>query len=694
MVDVLSCLVNDHNYSLLALAVFICVIGSTVTMRLYSRTRFTTGGKRIHWIFLSGVTGGCTIWTTHFVAMIGFTPPVDHGYEPVFTAVSLFLSVGVCLLGFAVSSWTKKSLLIEIGGAIVGFGIVLMHYLGMQAYQIAGDMYWDQTLVFSSIIFGVFFGALAFNRVARPLTRYCRYFGPVALILAIATMHFTAMGALTIAPNPMVVVAPSLVSDGSLVIGVVGLMALVLGSGFSINILDNKQKAEAEEYFHHLAQHDALTGLPTYEFMVQKNLNRWNIAEENALKIAVLHIELEGLREIRNVHGQAASDNVLKSMANRLRELTGKDECMAKGRGDSLIIAMFNVRNRKQVMTFVDLLETEFKQPFIDADLNFTVDFRCGIALESADSKHRATLLGHAELALARAEHAKTRNVVFYDQKIDENNRSRSALSMELRHAIKRDELKLFYQPQIDVASGNLIGFEVLLRWFHPERGMVSPDEFIPIAEETGLIVPIGEWVLRAACVEAANWTTPYKIAVNVATAQLATGDLPMIILDILGKTGLSAKRLELEITETSIIDDHHQTLNIVRQLKQLGISIAMDDFGTGYSSLSMLQTFPFDKIKVDRSFISGVSTNEQSSAIARATIVLAKGLRMKTLAEGVEDADDLEFLRNHGCEEAQGYYFGKPVPLDDIRALVYADHTVPDEDEPQKVFQLTRAVS
>ncbi|WP_169569319.1 EAL domain-containing protein [Sneathiella limimaris] len=691
MIEVLSCLANEHNYYFVALAVLVCAIGSTVTMRLYSRTRFSEGAKKFHWIFISGVTGGCTIWTTHFVAMIGFNPPLYHGYEPILTAASLFLSVVVCMFGFALSSWTRKSVLIEIGGAVVGLGIISMHYLGMKAYLIAGTINWDPTLVAWSVILGMGFGALAFNRVARPVTRYCKYFGPVTLSLAIATMHFTAMGAMQIVPDPTIFVPQSSFSDITLAFGVVGLMALVLGSGFSINMLDNKTKAENEEYFHHLSHHDSLTGLPSYDFLLQSQSSKLVLAEENGLKLALLMVELDGLWEIRNVHGQAVSDSVLKTMASRLATITGEGYYLAKGRGDSLLIAMTKVSNKKQVMEFVSRMEEEFKRPYFANDREFTVDFRCGVALHPMSNHTPQDLLVQAELALGRAEQAKTRKIVFYDPSIDENNRSRSILSMDLRYAIERNELDLFYQPQIDVPTGNLIGFEVLIRWHHPERGMVPPDQFIPIAEETGLIVPIGEWVLRTACEAASQWKRPYKIAVNVATAQLASNELPITILDILGRTGLDAKRLELEITETSIIDDHHHTLNIVRQLKQLGISIAMDDFGTGYSSLSMLQTFPFDKIKIDRSFISGVSANEQSSAIARATIVLAHGLKMKALAEGVEDDEDLAFLRQYGCQEAQGYFFGKPVPHAEIEHIVNADF-VPEEEASVNVFQLSTA--
>jgi EAL domain-containing protein (putative c-di-GMP-specific phosphodiesterase class I) len=242
---------------------------------------------------------------------------------------------------------------------------------------------------------------------------------------------------------------------------------------------------------------------------------------------------------------------------------------------------------------------------------------------------------------------------------------------MELRHALERDEFELYYQPQLDMKTGEVTAYEALLRWHHRERGIVAPEEFIPIAEENGLIIPIGEWVLKTACAEVAGWRKPYKIAVNIAAAQLVQADLTKVVHETLLSTGLAASRLELEITEASIIEDRDRALHVVRQLKALGVTIAMDDYGVGYSSLSTLQIFPFDRVKIDRSFVEDVSNDSAAAAIVRATILLANDLRIPVLAEGVEKRESFEFLRAEGCTEMQGFLFGRPLPLSEIASLV-----------------------
>jgi diguanylate cyclase len=243
-----------------------------------------------------------------------------------------------------------------------------------------------------------------------------------------------------------------------------------------------------------------------------------------------------------------------------------------------------------------------------------------------------------------------------------------------MREGIRNGEFELFYQKQNDTATREVVGFEALLRWNHPVRGMISPTEFVPIAEKTGFIFELGEWVLRTACTEAASWRNPLRIAVNVAPQQLADNRLPKIVHQVLLDTGLQASRLELEITESGIIADHQHALHMIRQLKTLGVKVAMDDYGTGYSSLSTLQSFPFDKIKIDRAFVDSVVTNRQSAAIVRSTLILAASLDIPVLAEGVEREEHIEFLRKEGCLQVQGFLFGKPVPREEIADIVNAE--------------------
>ncbi|MAZ04719.1 MAG: bifunctional diguanylate cyclase/phosphodiesterase [Sneathiella sp.] len=664
-------IIHGHSLDIAVLALALCAIGSVITVRLFERTRVTAGVKKAHWIFVAGLAGGCTIWSTHFLAMVSFQPGVSCGYQPNLTIASFFTIIFVCIVGFLVSAITKSSGFIEIGGLIVGGGISLMHYMGMSAYIVAGETHWDSTLVIASILLGMFFGAITANRIARPVTRFCRYGSALSFFLAILLTHFVGMAAFSITADPNVYVPPSLLPDKLLVFGTIGVMVLMVGSGFSLNILDNKSKIETAEHIRHLSQTDPLTGLPLSQRALQKMESSYFDKGNMTAKLAFAVLELEGLRQIREVHGQHVNDRVICIVAERLLKVCTENEVIARGRGDTLVAISMQLFSNSSINSFFQKLELAVEAPIEENGQIFNLHLNAGVSHFPENAEEVGLLPGQAELALSRAAHNKGSNIVMYDRNIDEGTRTLSALAMDLRHAIERDELELYYQPQNDVMTGNLIGFEVLLRWNHAERGLVSPDNFIPIAEETGLIVPIGEWVLRTACECASKWSKPYKIAVNVAPAQLTSGDLPAKVRQILKETGLPHHRLELEITETSIIEDHLHTLHVVQELKQIGISLAMDDFGTGYSSLSMLQTFPFDKIKIDRSFISGVSGNPHSAAIARATIVLANGLQIKSLAEGVEDQEDLNFLREIGCLEAQGYFFGKPMPFYGIEQMV-----------------------
>jgi predicted signal transduction protein with EAL and GGDEF domain len=298
------------------------------------------------------------------------------------------------------------------------------------------------------------------------------------------------------------------------------------------------------------------------------------------------------------------------------------------------------------------------------------VGLSIGIAVYPSDGQDVTTLLANANAALYRAKTAGRGTIRFFEAHMDEHLRERRALQHELHAAIEQDELTLYYQPQARI-SGETIGFEALVRWVHPIRGTVSPGTFIPLAEESGLIMEMGEWILREACREAASWPKPLQVAVNLSPVQFRHGDLPSLVHAILLETGLAPHRLELEITEGVLINDFARAVSILRRLKLLGVSIAMDDFGTGYSSLSYLQSFPFDKIKIDRTFIANLTENHYSATIVRAVIGLGRGLNLPVMAEGVETAEQLAFLARESCDEVQGYHIGRPAPIEGYADLV-----------------------
>jgi diguanylate cyclase (GGDEF)-like protein len=667
MLRLLSCLTAEHDWRILMLAAAVCAVGSLVTMRLFARTRRSQGAKRLNWLFLAGVVCGSTVWTTHFVAMLGYAPPVAFAFDPMRTLGSLFLAIGLATGGMLMAASTRESRLIELGGGVIGLGISAMHFAGMSAMQFPARIEWDPAFVAASLMVGIAFGAISMNRIARPVNRFCKYGAALALFCAVISMHFTAMAAVTLVPDPTIGIPESGVSGSTLTVGVLAIMSLVIGTGASSYLIDSYNQEEALRRYRHLALHDAMTGLPNrphLEHWLQTHLRR---GPDETAGAAIIAIDLDRFKDINDAHGHAAGDHVLRTAAERLTQVLETDEILARIGGDEFVAVKTCIFRKTDAENFARRLRETIAMPIEWNDLILSIDASLGVSLFPDDAGEIEALLQRADLAMYRAKQSGSGNIRFYDEQMDEGSRQRAALAIELRHALARNELELFYQPQIDVMSGELVGYEALLRWNHPEHGLVPPSDFIPIAEQTGLIGPIGEWVLREACRAAARWDQPYKIAVNVAPAQFLFADLPAVVRTALAEADLPPARLELEVTESSIISDLQNALHIVRQLKSYGVKIAMDDFGTGYSSLSTLQCFPFDKIKIDRSFVRSVHHNAQASAIVRATIILARSLGIPVLAEGVESQAELDFLRAEGCQEAQGYLFGRPLPLDAV---------------------------
>ena len=641
-------------------------------MRLFSRVRRTQGLQKLNWLFLSGFVGGSDIWTTHFVAMLGYETPVVNGYDPVLTLISLLLAVFVTLAGFAIASHGQKSALVEAGGVIVGLGVVVMHYVGIAAYRAAGHLEWDRSYVVASIFLAAIFGAVAVNRMVRPATRYCKHYASLALVLAIVLAHFTGMAGLTIVVDPMVAPPQEMISTGIMTGIVCAAMAVILMLGASTYIIDMQSTQAAVERYRHLSLHDPLTHLPNRAALNEHLSALMNNPKSTAAQIAVLCFDLDRFKDINDVHGHAAGDAVLRAVAERLGATLTPSEFVARIGGDEFVAVMHGSHIlRADTSDLAQSILDEIGKPIQWHDQVLSVGSSVGICKYPDMASNLDDLLSQADTAMYRAKSTATNLICFYDPSMDRAVRERNLMAVEMRDGVKNGEFELFYQQQNDAGTREIVGFEALLRWRHPQRGMVQPSEFIPIAEKTGFILELGEWVLRRACVEAASWAKPLNIAVNVAPQQLADVRLPQLVREILDETGLSPSRLELEITETSIIADHQHALQAIRQIKKLGVRVAMDDYGTGYSSLSTLQSFPFDKIKIDRAFVEGVTTNRQSAAIVRSTLILAASLDIPVLAEGVEREEHIDFLHKEGCHQVQGYLFGRPTPREGIEDVV-----------------------
>src|ERR1700689_170741 len=436
---------------------------------------------------------------------------------------------------------------------------------------------------------------------------------------------------------------------------------------------DVTDRRQTESRMAHMAYHDGLTDLPNRAAFLQALTQMIEACEGTDEEFAVLSLDLDGLKEVNDVFGHATGDKLLIEVARRI-QASARGGVVARLSGDEfglIIDGKQPVAGMLLAEKLAEALSNEFQ---IDGK-SVRTGVTTGISVFPHNGADAASLLANAGAALFRAKAKSRGSISIYEPEMDQQIRDRRVLHQDLSVAIKNGELSLYYQPQAmarqTVAASEIIGFEALARWLHPVRGFVPPGDFIPIAEESGLIVAMGEWILREACREAASWPMPLQIAVNLSPAQFMHGDLVGLVHSILLETGLAPDRLELEITEGVLIEDFDRGLALLRRLKGLGVRISMDDFGSGYSSLSYLQAFPFDKIKIDRAFVMNLGRNPQSAAIVRAVIGLGHGLEMSIVAEGVETQEQLGFLASEGCDAVQGYFIGKPLPIGQYSGLV-----------------------
>jgi diguanylate cyclase (GGDEF)-like protein/PAS domain S-box-containing protein len=436
---------------------------------------------------------------------------------------------------------------------------------------------------------------------------------------------------------------------------------------------DVTDRRQTESRMAHMAYHDGLTDLPNRAAFLQALAQMIEACEGTDEEFAVLSVDLDGLKEVNDVFGHAIGDKLLIEVARLLQNLA-RGGVVARLSGDEFGLIIDGMQPAAGMALAEQLAEALANEFLIDGK-SVRTGVTTGISVFPHNGTDAASLLVNAGAALFRAKAASRGSISIYDPEMDQQIRDRRVLHQDLSLAIKNGELSLHYQPQAmsaqTAASSEVIGFEALARWHHPVRGFVPPGEFIPLAEESGLIVEMGEWILREACREASSWPMPLQIAVNLSPAQFMHGDMVSLLHSILLETGLAPGRLELEITEGVLIEDFDRGLALLRRLKALGIRISMDDFGSGYSSLSYLQAFPFDKIKVDRAFVMNLGRNPQSAAIVRAVIGLGHGLEMSIVAEGVETQEQLSFLSDEGCDAVQGYFIGRPQPIGQYAALV-----------------------
>jgi diguanylate cyclase (GGDEF)-like protein len=822
MFRTLTCLTGEHDWRLVVLAVSVCFAASIVAINIFHRANASKARTRLIWIVIAGAATGYGIWATHFIAMLAYEPGVPTGYDTVLTATSLVAAMMLtsCGLGFAASPpgrWHAP-----VGGAIMGIGIACMHYMGMWALQVPGQVHWSLDLVFASLIIGMVFCHAALGIAVRfqDGPRTCA--AGLLLTLAIVTHHFVAMGAVEFIPDPTRAPDALSLSPAVLALVIAGVAISVLGMSF-VGVLADRRLATRTSKFeliisqlslarqqvedsqrevhqqktrldtainnmgeglcmfdagqrlvvcneryaqlyrlppdllkpgtmHHeiirhriinrilkcdgsssatdqvlsrlralpndasssrtdelsdgrlicvsrqpmegggwvathrdvteqqrtearmayIARHDALTDLPNRSMLREEMVKALSLTATGEADLAVLMLDLDRFKEINDTLGHPVGDSLLQAVAARLRGCIRKSALIARLGGDEFAVIERVANPVIEATAIAESIRQALSEPFDLGDHQVVTGASIGISIAPYDGLDSDQILKCADLALYSAKSSGRGTFRFYQPELDMLMRARRDLERDMRKAIANGEFELHYQPFVDIERNEIVGCEALLRWDHPKRGMVAPAEFIPLAEETGLIVPFGEWVLSTACAEAAKWPDHVKLAVNLSPAQFKNKELVPSVIGALARSGLAPERLELEVTETAIMHDSESVFATLMRLQDFGVQIALDDFGTGYSSLSFLQKFPFDKIKIDRSFINELtSAKEDVRLIARAVVRFAVSLGKTTTAEGVETGEQLDVLRSALCAEMQGYYFSRPRPSTQIRQLL-----------------------
>ncbi len=779
-----QCIIIDHDYRLVLLAAVICAFSCFTAINLQQHTAGSQKQYRNRWLILTGIAAGIGVWATHFVAMLAYDAGSPKSYDLLPTLASILIAIILMGAGFAIYTNRENKLSLHVAAWVLGLGIGAMHYTGMSGLHIWGTFSYDMTWAISALIIGIIGCTGTLLCLERPRGVKGQVWAAVCLTLAICGLHFTAMTALTVTPDPTVSQTEGMVSDGVLLVAVTLATFMVLASALATGIVDKhladrrtvearrlrnlanaamegivlldgkgavvdanhsflglcgrhleplrglpftvcfqrlefdpdrrsawfvndailiganekeipteiffrpvqdrigaqmvaivrdiRERRAAEQQINFLAHHDSITGVANravFQKQLEHAVSKGSSGRHAPKKHALYFVDIDDFKELNARLGHAAGDAALKEVAERLKKVVGDQGLVARLSADQFCILHDGVEHNDDADTFALALKTALVAPFPVADKPVSLTASIGIAMHPNDAQDPEVLLLRAEIAMKRAKLEGRGKYCFFEPVIDEKLEERRALKQDLLQALGRHELYLQYQPQYHAHSRKLSGFEVLLRWRHPEKGLISPGEFIPMAEETGVINEISIWMMNEACRAAKTWPASLGLAVNMSPIQFEQDGLVEIIGRIVRRHGLTPDRLELEITESILIADEHRALRILKKLKEAGMRLAMDDFGTGYSSLSYLQTFPFDKIKIDRSFVMQMDDDSHSVGIVRGVIGLAHGLGIPVLAEGVETEAQLALLQDMGCDEVQGFLLGRPERIED-----YAD--------------------
>jgi diguanylate cyclase len=680
-----------YNHWLVGLSLVVAMAVSYTALRLASRVASSEGrGSRI-WLAIGAIAMGIGIWSMHFVGMLAFELPISLAYDVPTTLASLAVAIAISGFALAITSGGRLTVARLAGSAVImGCGISAMHYMGMAAITILPGISYDPLLVALSILIAVvasFVALWLFFQLREGnswVQRFKRIAAAVVMGLAISGMHYTGMAASRFASGAFCSGGVSLQNNwfgASIGVFALGLLVITLVTAVYDAHLQSRARIQSlrleqvNAELQHQATHDALTRLPNRALFVDRLGREIAHAERDGHVFAVLVVDLDRFKVINDTLGHGPGDQLLVEIARRLSNAVRSVDTVARTGGDEFLLLLTDIRETSDAAVIANKIISELDKPLSISGTEVHTSASIGISMYPVDGSDSDTLVAHADEAMYFAKQAGRNGFHFFNPSMSVFSRERLDMESELRRALPMKQFEVHYQPKIDVANGRMNSVEALLRWRHPTRGLVGPLDFIPIAEETGLMLPIGEWVLREACRQARQWQReglPFlRIAVNISSIHFRQTKFLDIVRSALLDHDLEPQYLEIELTETTVMDHAENSVNILEELSRMGVIVSIDDFGTGYSSMSYLRRFPIDKLKIDRSFIHDMTSNSDAASIVKAIISLAHSLRLKVVAEGVETEEQLQQLRELGCDQFQGFYRSAAVLPGEIGGFV-----------------------
>ncbi|MDS9590322.1 EAL domain-containing protein [Pseudomonas sp. HTZ1] len=686
-------LIGSYSSSLVLISLCVAILASYTALDLTGRIATAKGRAACLWMGGGALAMGIGVWSMHFIGMLAFSLPIDLGYDLALTAFSLLIAV--LSSGFAlwlVSQPSLPWLQLGFGALIMGAGIACMHYTGMAALRMLPGIDYDPTLFGASLLIAVGASAaalwIAFRlRAHTPYVRQIRGLAAVVMGVAIVGMHYTGMAAANFPEGSFcgALAAGGLQGDGLVYLVLITTLA-VLAVALLTSVLDARLEARtaelarsltlANQELTQLALHDTLTDLPNRTLLADRIEQAIAKVAEQGGCFALMFIDLDGFKPVNDAFGHHIGDLLLKAVAARLRGHLHSQDTLARIGGDEFVL-LVELREPNDAMDVAVKQVNLVSRPFRVAEHDLQLTASLGIVLYPGNGLDPHELLRNADAAMYHAKSAGKNGYSFFDASMNSNARQQLQLLQDLRQALEQRQFRLHYQPKFDAQNCQPIGAEALLRWEHPQQGLLLPDRFIGLAEKTGLIIPIGEWVLIEACRQMRQWLDQghhgWRMAVNLSAIQFCHAGLVESVARALQQNSLPANCLTLEITETTAMHDADASLTVLQRLSDMGVDLSIDDFGTGYSSLMYLKRLPANELKIDRGFVRDLEQDSDDAAIVSAIVALGQALGLRIVAEGVETDRQQDFLTRLGCDSLQGYLLGQPVPAEQFMGKLQA---------------------